>query len=171
MIRSSPSRIKAWDRRRAAIHEAAHLIMARRYGLKAWGKISRPYGANVEIAGQWAKTWVGQAHMIDVQTLSPLRRLRIAIAGFIAECLLEGDDGTFTDEMGWSLEAMSDSDWHLSGYRPDLLDGHFMKATRDVGRYLETHWHDVRAMSRVLIIKARNEGAVSPRAARVSLVS
>jgi hypothetical protein len=56
MRRMSPARIEARDRRKVAIHEAGHAVIARHIGVHVeWAEIFRN-----PVAGEGEKTWIGR---------------------------------------------------------------------------------------------------------------
>jgi hypothetical protein len=113
----SPNRTLARGRRMAAVHEAGHVVIARRVGFKtavAW--IWPNEGRREE------RSWLGRTLLQKGPQVDDLSRRMVGVAGSIAEHLWHG---------GWigeylPQEEMSESDWRMAGCVPnepdDVLD-------------------------------------------------
>jgi hypothetical protein len=119
-IRMKLIRVRARDRRMAAIHEAGHLVIARMFGFpgSAW---IWPNDQPEE------KTWLGRTKRcpiisvnhgkVRVKTPTKSQDRMIAVAGAVAEACWQ-DRAIWRVAVEWDWDdpvVMSDSDWHLSG--------------------------------------------------------
>lgn len=149
----SPNRTLARDRRMAAVHEAGHVVIARRVGFKtavAW--IWPNEGRREE------RSWLGRPLLQKAPQVDDLSRRRVGVAGSIAEHLWHG---------GWIgeylrqeeiQEEMSESDWRLAGGVPNEPDDVLISAIGEVGQLLArggSEWQSLIAESRRLIMDSR----------------
>jgi hypothetical protein len=123
------------DRRRAALHEAGHIIIANECGLGAYGHIfARHDPAPNE------NYWGGTTYLDPKQLrrLSRLRRCMIAVAGAVGELGEEELEypGWLGEEYWFEPEIMSPTDWEGTGCRPGNPDRSCCRAIEAVGRLL-----------------------------------
>ncbi|WP_159716393.1 hypothetical protein [Geminicoccus flavidas] len=136
--RPTPARVMAWDRRRAAIHEAGHLVMARHLGIRdGWAVIfPRPDAAADD------KTWGGRFSFSSEKaaSFSLRKRAMLHVAGCVAEAVWArrngGESEWWADTLAWP-EAMSGSDWAGTGCNPGEPTAKLLKAAEEVERLLE----------------------------------
>jgi hypothetical protein len=143
--------------KRAAIHEASHIIIGFRHGyFESWGKIYQ-----TEFCG--FKFWVGETTIApsNESVWKSVGGVEFGLAGCIGEAILDGrDDYTAVDfwyDQGPDVDHMSASDWECAGIDYEDFDftPEFLQAAKSVGDYLKEHWSDVRRISRRLIKEAR----------------
>lgn len=140
------NRIRARERRLAAVREAGHVIVARRAGLEVVSAWIAP-----EAGG---RTWIGQIQFRSMRWAEEHVRRMVGVAGSVADHLWRG---------GWIEDysprgSMSESDWHLAGCVQDEAHDLLMDAARDVARILArggSGWQALIAESRWLIISSR----------------
>ena len=115
---SIPSDVKflARDRRRAAVHEAGHMVVGRSFG----------FLMNAEIfqVGQpscYEKSWAGKTYILfKPETSTPVQLRMIAAAGAVAEYSWLKED---FNEIDWTdPDIMSASDWKLAECDPGVPD-------------------------------------------------
>jgi hypothetical protein len=131
MRRMSPARIEAHDRRKVAIHEAGHAVIARHVRVTAF---------NPEIwrnpdAGEDEKTWIGNIRVERSRRISRLRMAMVAVAGAVGEHVWSGDADFLENEgeWAWHEEAiMSPTDWERAGCAPGEPDAALMRAVAKV---------------------------------------
>jgi hypothetical protein len=144
-------RILARDRRQAAVHEAGHVVVARRLGLRissAWIVLNEGEAAADEL------TWSGRVQIESVHGVDQLSRRMVGVAGAVAEYLWRG---RWIEDF-FPEGNMSESDWHLAGCNPDEPDDAIMDAIGEVGRLFEHDgfwWQELIAESRRLIVASR----------------
>jgi hypothetical protein len=114
------TRLIAYDRRMAAIHESGHLVIGQMLGFPGRAHIQR-YNEPGE------KTWIGSTTTLPritirrgetrVRAPSKTQKQMIAVAGAIAEeCWLSSISGELEIDIDWwDPDAMSETDWSLSG--------------------------------------------------------
>jgi hypothetical protein len=112
-------RIEARDRRRAAVHEAGHHVMARYRGMcevDSW----------IERVGDptpYEKSWVGHCSYRNPHPEAHQHDVMIGVAGVIAAALWDaGNDLEQMDDLYDLLDdpyCMSASDWSLAGLSPN----------------------------------------------------
>lgn len=124
-VKPSFARILARDRRRAAAHEAGHVVVARHLGSRNATAVIQPTG---ETDLKYC-TWIGQA-ACGMQTASRKRRAMCGFAGAIAERVLYPqpesrpmDRRLMWDELheGDLGELISPTDWRMCGCEPATL--------------------------------------------------
>jgi len=161
MSRWTPARISAFDRRKAAIHEAGHVVVAdhlnrNNFVQSASARIFR----NPTSDPRSEKTWLGQArHSPDF--LSPFELRMVACAGAAAEFIWSGSDPEPDD--WWDPESMSPSDWRLAECQPGEPDELCCEAIEELAKLLARDgrlWREVTHEARYLIEDERNTGAV-----------
>jgi hypothetical protein len=106
------ARIEAIDRRLAAVHEAAHLVLARHFDLSnPSAEIWRAADITDPLAD---KLWLGRTYFGDRSSKPELTML--AVAGAIAEfCWQHGPHNSWLGDEQWGEPtAMSASDWALA---------------------------------------------------------
>lgn len=126
---TSPARIEAWDRRKAAVHEAGHVVVARHLGMYAshailW-KNQRPAADD--------KLWLGRAFIGPrMESLAPDQVRMIAVAGAVAEEVWSHGTMDCPEDFFMWPEAMSAADWAMAGYEPGCLDDGGLDAVEHV---------------------------------------
>lgn len=152
----SLSRVSAFDRRKAAIHEAGHVVVADHVN-----RDRQVRGASAHIFRNATddhrnqKTWLGKAEFSD-SYLSPFDRRMIACAGEAAELIWEKSEPEPFD--WWCPEAMSPSDWKLAECEPGEPDELCCEAIEELARLLSRDgplWRDVTHEARRLIVDER----------------
>src|ERR1700756_1575715 len=83
---SSRLRVSARDRRRAAVHEAGHEVMASHLGIWSVEAEIR----KVEPRDNTEKEWVGSVRWL-VDGAAARKRMMVAVAGFVAEACWNGE--------------------------------------------------------------------------------
>lgn len=150
--------INARDRRDAAIHEAAHIV------------ISEHFGINVVRAAIWPsprqdalleRTWSGQIKFIAGSECRPEVWRAIGIAGVVAEDLWfereeDAVEGHYWDFRVDTADAMSASDWHLCRAKPEVDADALCEAATKVAELLRgALWGKLIETARQLIVEAR----------------
>lgn len=103
--------IEHTDRRRSAIHECGHIIVARHYGLQASATIWRHYPDNpIE-----ERFWCGSTRY--QRPLTSRHSRRIAIAGVVAELM----DGLYDEE--WELEEALANSYYCDPWSASDFEG------------------------------------------------
>lgn len=141
-------RILAWDRRMAAVHEAGHVVVARRFGLEILSAWIVPNDAD----DPQEKTWIGRVQIRTSGAPEMVCRM-VGVAGSVAEHLWSG--GWIED---FFPDAMSESDWHLAGCLPDKPDDALLDAVGEVGQLFHCggpDWRELIAETRRLIVESR----------------
>jgi hypothetical protein len=148
----NPKRILARERRSAAIHEAGHVVIARRLGFELLSAWIVPHDGEEPDD----RTWIGRVQIGRPHEASEYDRRMLGVAGAVAEHLWHG---------GWIEdyspdEGMSESDWHLAGWSDpdDEPDDVFLDAIEDVGRLFTRDgagWQELIAEARRLIVASR----------------
>lgn len=144
-------RIEAIDRRRAAIHEAGHLVVAASFGhypSSAW--IARADVADLKNE----RLWHGRVQFLTLDRLDALQRRMVGCAGAVAELSWCRED---VEPTIWGeLDLMSPSDWKLCGVVQ--LDGLCVEALERL-QYLLSEggplWNGMLRQARRLIVEAR----------------
>ena len=142
-------RTLARERRLAAVHQAGHVVIARRVGFKiasAW--IMPNDGEDAKDEG----TWTGRVQIESVRADTFACRM-VGVAGSVAEHLWLGGgiDDYFPD-------TLSEDDWLLTGCHPAQPDDPLMVAIGEVGQLLArggSGRQELIAESRRLIIACR----------------
>jgi len=123
------ARIEARDRRRAAIHEAGHVVIAGRVGVEAAAHIFRHPTADPGLES----TWGGLASIYSKP--SRPHRAMIGVAGAVAEHVWSGELDFLRDggeAVWWDAAAMSDTDWRLAGCAPGEPNAKFLRVVEKV---------------------------------------
>jgi len=124
----SPKQIEAIERRRIAVHEAGHVIIARHLGVGAQAIIHpNPVPSEDE------KSWLGKTFLSDFPNRKAGRM--IGVAGVVAEHLWGGQnihDLDFEDP-----DVMSWTDWKGTGCEPGKPDNDLYKAANRVAWLLQ----------------------------------
>lgn len=150
-----PARMKAYDRRLAAIHEGGHALMAVYLGYTADAWI-HPNETDELIA---EKTWLGHATVHDRprSCAHPHNRM-IAVAGMVAETLWKnGRDEEYAEPYGWEgilldEDCMSFSDWWNTNCEPGQPDDDLYDVVAEVaGLFMGDYWPILTDMSRTLM--------------------
>lgn len=154
----SNARIQATDRRRAAIHEAGHIVIAHHYGVEAWGEITKSVAP-----GPHETTWSGCARIHQEAYLPAEGWFDVSVAGALAEFRFTdpGDyDWVFDDPDAVLMSiifAISPTDRQLSGLRrwPRRTDtpSYWMVHQRleKTASLVRRLWPEIWSTSRVLI--------------------
>lgn len=151
----SPTRMEAYDRRLAAIHEAGHALIAIHLGYKAHAWIHR----NETADPLREKTWLGHmtVHNLPTEPGHPHVRM-VAVAGMVGETLWKcGHDEEYAEPWGWEdylldEASMSPSDWRLSGCVPGEPDDDLFHVVAQVGAlFMGESWPKLNTMSRRLM--------------------
>jgi hypothetical protein len=142
-------RTLARERRLAAVHEAGHVVIARRVDFKIASAWITP-NAGEDAEGE--RAWTGRVQIVRVRADKFACRM-VGVAGSVAEYLWLGGwiDAYFPD-------TLSEGDWHLTGCDPDQPDDALMEAIGEVGQLLAhegSGWHELIAESRRLIVASR----------------
>jgi len=170
MTRLSPHRWEARVRRRTAVHEAGHYVVARHLGVRsgaAW--IFRAPG-DADLASR--RSWAGKfsAPRQEMNRLSARRLTMTAVAGIVAEHAW--DSRRQQEEWGeccgpcvsdWELDTISESDRDLAYLNPDRWDRRAERCVDDVWELLRPDggplWRAILDTARALI----RHGAVEAR--------
>lgn len=144
--------VRARERRKAAVHEAGHVVVARSFGLKASANVipvdTEPFGSD--------RLFVGKTWLCKIERLSRRRQCMIAVAGSIAE-LVWSDE--YVDEFYWTEpDIMSATDWQLAGCDPGAPDRWIYRAIPDVEALLSREgplWATLCKEARKLIVECR----------------
>jgi hypothetical protein len=131
------TKVEIWvrDRRKAALHEAGHIIIANECGVSAYGHIFAHHNPAPD-----EKRWGGKAVISDPKRFSRLSRLKrcmIAVAGAVGE--LDEEDLEFPEELSeyWlEPERMSLKDWEMAECNPGNPHRSCCRAIEAVGRLL-----------------------------------
>jgi hypothetical protein len=137
-------RFASRDRRRAAIHEAGHAIVARHFGAEADAHIVRHALGDLD-----NKAWTGQCRWRRTGLDQRAVRL-ICLAGYAANMIWDSDADAGLDALYDDPQAFSKSD--ASGIDFALLDDDYDA----VLAILHEHWDDVVVLARSLITDARD---------------
>jgi hypothetical protein len=157
--RLARSRVSARDRRRAAVHEAGHVVVARHLGIVTLQAEIR----KIEPQDFTEKQWVGSVQCMTRGVVASKCRV-VAVAGLVAEACWDG--GIFYelyDALEFSPEDMSQSDWDLSGCPPgepskqfwDAMEQAFDLLNRETGKL----WNALLMEARCLIVRSRHDDA------------
>ncbi len=148
-------RLQARDRRRAAIHEASHIVVAAHYGCEVWGGIfEHPEATDDDLT-----TWVGKT-TFNREAITSDGAFNIGVAGCLAECI--------NDDLYWDsqdpyvlrfelIEGMSPTDRALARIDelPEDDDDPFFLALADkvelAHSLVRRLWPEIWGMSRQLI--------------------
>jgi len=133
----------AVDRRRAAMHEAAHALVAGKLGLLAQAEIYPTFSLDRD-----KKSWRGRCGIM-VKGTTLLQRRAVAAAGAIAEAIADGDN---LSDIDWEFsEVMSPTDWLMAELPPGKPNSHFMRAVKLAHGILLEDRQEHLAMARELI--------------------
>jgi hypothetical protein len=151
----SHSRIQAYDRRQAAIHEAAHEVVAEHYGIRPSRSWIGPSPGNLISE----KTWIGQ-NCFDWEQLFVLRpkhRAMIGIAGAIAEnawlSRRDPNAGRALEDLLDSCDSMSPTDWSFTGCEPGNATGRLVRYAYELEDLLRHRlWGSLLSTARHLIV-------------------
>lgn len=150
----------AWDRRKAAIHEAGHIVVSEHVGCPifgAWIEPIIPLGKlfTTRSSSFQEKTWVGHARL-DRSGVNDFHRCQIGVAGAVAELAWDREP---IDPDYWTEPAiMSEADWQLVGCRSGEPDATLCEAIEQVGEWLRPAaplWYPLILTARALIIESR----------------
>jgi hypothetical protein len=158
----SAARIEALDRRKSAVHEAGHEVIARHVGAGCINAWIHPTETNGVADPLLERTWNGHCRVLLSTTTAESRRM-IAVAGAVAErvCGVWGDAPnaySLIECFEWSEDTMSPADWKMAGVEPGKPDDAFMQAVEDVIDLLDGPLKpELYATARELIVDARPE--------------
>ncbi|EBU7498354.1 hypothetical protein DK058_26140, partial [Salmonella enterica subsp. enterica serovar Typhi] len=108
------NRINARDRRKAAIHEAGHMVVASALGYYPRGWIFENEHVSDPLD---QKMWGGRTTIRGLVDLDD--RKLIGVAGFVAETIWDCvEDVDLGDMLAWDQNMMSSSDWQMCGAEP-----------------------------------------------------
>ena len=158
----------ATDRRRSAVHEAGHFVVAMHVGIVApeaniWPVTVSDFRKET--------TWAGHAQFFnrraDGERPSPAENALVAVAGAVAEFAWKRE--TFFDTCDNGLwhepDIMSASDWAMTGCQPgeptDFLFDTIEAAFNLLGAGNGILWADLVKQSRLLIVDSRVFGKAS----------
>jgi hypothetical protein len=95
----SPAQIEAQDRRRAAVHEAGHAVMARHFG---WRGVAAEIW-RIEAPTRDRSSWTGRCWLQPPNRVSMRRKRLVAVAGVVAERLWRyGGQREVLRDFSWS---------------------------------------------------------------------
>jgi hypothetical protein len=152
-------RVSARDRRRAAVHEAGHVVVARHLGVR----ILQAEIRKIEPQDLTEKERVGSVRCMTEGVLASKSKV-VAVAGLVAEACWYGE---IFDELYGALESnpeeMSQSDWDLSGCPSgepskqfsDAMEQAFELLNRETGKL----WKALLVEARGLIVRSRQDAA------------
>lgn len=152
-------RINARDRRRAAVHEAGHIVIAEQFGIGVARAAIWPTpreNARVE------KTWGGQIQVFAGSESRPEAWRAIGIAGRVAEDVWFEHDDQAVDAYYWDfvfdeVAAMSTSDWQLCGAEPEIDADELSVAAAKIAGLLQGELREkLIKTARKLILEARD---------------
>ena len=152
MIAVNPKRTIALDRRLAAVHEAGHIVVARRFDLSP--DIARIRRA--ESPRREGRAWIGRVRFPGLDQLSPLERRMLGCAGAMAE--LSWQRAEIHADYWIEADHMSESDWHLAGCPFAEPDDICLEAIEELEYLLSENgplWGDLLRQARQLIVDAR----------------
>lgn len=155
MMADRPARIKAYDRRLAAIHEAGHAVIAVSLGYTADAWIYPNETAEPMVE----KTWLGHVTVHDrPRSCDHPHNRMVAVAGMVAETLWKnGHDEDYAAPYGWEdylfdEDCMSFSDWWNADCEPGQPDEDLFDIVAEVARLLMgDNWPSLLRMSRVMM--------------------
>ncbi len=157
-MKDRPSRISAYDRRLAAIHEAGHVLMAIYLGYEADAWIHPHQSADMRNEKAWLGKMIIRNQPADLD--NPHMRM-VAVAGMVAERLWKnGHDDEYAEPYSWEDllldgDIMSFSDWRLAGSTPgDPDDGLYDIAAEVAELFMTDLWSTLTGISRSLMNEA-----------------
>jgi hypothetical protein len=153
-------RINARDRRRAAIHEAGHAVIAEHVGAAVTSVYIAP---SEEDDATFNKSWIGRTQFARLQHLSRIRQRMVACAGATAQAVWHSriwpvrTGITCVEDLDFCEPAfMSGTDWELAGCEPGEPDNRLFKAIERVWTLLDGElWPALCRKARSLIEEAR----------------
>lgn len=155
---ASELRILATDRRKSAVHEAGHYVVARWAGVR---QVGAWIGRSKETDLTCNRSWTGQIvwNSGRLESISDRRRMMIAVAGAFATVVWEHhfdpDDTLYLEYPGIALGDpffMSPSDWRLADHDPGDCSRRLERAAESVVELLQGElWQPLLAASRSLI--------------------
>ena len=157
-------RINARDRRRAAAHEAGHIVVAQHFGIAVLGAAIWPVNREDPLL---EATWSGQISVFRGSDNRPDVWRAIGIAGTVAEAIWFDRDGQADLELFWDfafdeVAAMSPSDWRLCCAEPEIDSEELETAAADVaGLLLGELRETLIKTARRLIIEARTSTPIN----------
>jgi len=155
----SLKRVRAADRRRTAVHEAGHYVMAQHHGCLVFGVRIWP-NDHSDLVGE--TTWLGHCQLNWWQASLKIRRL-IAVAGVAAVSIWNRD--LCGDDLDWcDPDITSESDWRLAGCTPGEPTKHFLSAVDKAFAMFSPDgelWPKVLSKSRELIVHSRTTQRIS----------
>jgi membrane-associated protease RseP (regulator of RpoE activity) len=150
----TPIRQWVYFRRQAALHEAGHIVIAKRFGSESFGYIF-PRVPFEKIDSTDDKLWGGQTSgpLRKLQRLSRIRRCMIAVAGAVAEV----GRGELDDILFYDPDVMSPTDWESAECEPGNPDRTRLRAVDKVAEIFNSDHgrSELYNMARALIVAAR----------------
>jgi hypothetical protein len=157
----SAAQLSARDRRYAAVHEAGHVVIGRHLEIATLRAEIR----KIDPQDLTEKEWIGSVQCsAEGVVLSKLQL--IAVAGLVAEACWKGEAFVnLYEELHDDPEAMSQSDWELSGCLPgepseqfwDAVEQAFGLLNRETGQL----WNALLVEARGLIASSRRDAALT----------
>lgn len=174
-MRYTAARIIAHDRRRTAMHEAAHALIASYLGYRAEAWIYRNEVEDLLAS----KAWLGHMSFYNAPEAPGHPHLRmIAVAGMVAEFLWESSDNEdCTDPGFWAdlmldPDCMSAADWRLSDCDPGEPDDDLPDVIVHVADLLAGDlWPSLTRMSRILMSDTESIHSFQPASAAAALAA
>jgi len=115
-------RTMARDRRRAAIHEAGHVTMARHLGARvAFARLEKTFAGTPEHNLPEHNLWIGHTRFYFDKILSGRKKAMIAVAGTVSEHCWERCSFEYVFDIWDDPDVMSPSDWAGTGCTPGEL--------------------------------------------------
>ncbi len=161
-LNRKPARIEAWDRRRAAVHEAGHIAVGAHFGVSMFGEIRKERDAEDIMM---FNTWTGSVYhrTVDMPTEAAFE---VGVAGVLAEMRYQdgAEDAYFDDPDACRvmLDGMSPTDRDVAGFDPwdDDLSNDTLDRVEAAFKLICTLWPDIWAGSRVLIKQHRERSRI-----------
>jgi hypothetical protein len=162
----NPKRISASDRRKLAVHEAGHAVIALHLGYDP--DVAIWYTGSDDPLTE--KAWLGQTRMSMPPTTPVEHHRMIGVAGMVAEDIWANRhawdayaDPWYWEDTLWDPDCMSPTDWRLCGYADGEFDNYLTDTAAEVARLLTGElWPNLIATSRWLITEARQRGSSWP---------
>ena len=125
MIKCGLAYRSARERRRVAVHEAGHVVMARLFGLTLLRALIAPDEGS----------WHGSVQVAPVGQLHPRAVARmVGVAGKAAELCWTDRHYDVLDEDWWHPGTLSESDWAQTGCLPGAPDKAFFSALNQAAK-------------------------------------
>ena len=146
--------LESIDRRRVAIHEAGHTVIARELGILEFGATLTRCADSDPRESTW---WSGQ-HRARLDRVPRRAQTMYAVAGMVAEICWEGETPL---EIDWDdPEILSPTDWGRAGCDPGIPNDALYKAVVSAFAVLNRTdgplWPDLVREARRLILRFRS---------------